>query len=558
MPARASVHFLFAGAATVVLNAFAQTPPPAVIQVPAGFEVVRVAVPPRVGFPMLGGFDQRGRLFVAKNAGLTLSRDALEAQTPSRIRVLEDIDGDGVFDRSAVFADRLTFPQGVQWHDGALYVASPPSVWRLADADGSLLVIDTGEWYRRCPTSGFQQAEAPGGIHRVRRALGDTDIRIRQAACQSVFTTAERDAFDQLMPLLRDESLAVRREAARALGRLRNPAAIPALADAAAATKHDPVLTHALIYALIEIDHPAETRKLLAHLHPRTRRAGLIVLDQILPENVPARSTFEALRSPDAGLQSAACSIAVKRPAWGGEARDPARPTAFRVAALQAAAGGDHGLDEDSFQMLMEPYVTGGSLEARLQAASVLASAKLNRARIRKRGAADGGNIKPGGGERQPRDRAGEDRGERRSDPRSHGVRLRRWGLHQLSSRRQHRRDDGAGSFPDREDSQRSRLDRGDCLSQRHHRPGDMSRSAFKSTAGKRSWAPFRGKPPIRSWSPPATVASWPSPVLRSPGSNPSEHLSCRWAWIGRSTREPWRTLSPSCNASSNPAVPAR
>jgi hypothetical protein len=29
-----------------------------------------------------------------------------------------------------------TFPQGVLWHDGALYVASPPSIWRLEDTDG--------------------------------------------------------------------------------------------------------------------------------------------------------------------------------------------------------------------------------------------------------------------------------------------------------------------------------------------------------------------------------------------------------------------------------------
>jgi putative membrane-bound dehydrogenase-like protein len=57
-------------------------------------------------------------------------------QQPSRIVVLEDTDGDGVFDRSSVFADHLTFPQGVQWYDGALYVASPPSIWRFEDKDG--------------------------------------------------------------------------------------------------------------------------------------------------------------------------------------------------------------------------------------------------------------------------------------------------------------------------------------------------------------------------------------------------------------------------------------
>src|SRR5262249_26026225 len=62
---------------------------------------------------------------------------AQRAETlPDVIRCLEDTDGDGRFDRSAVFADRLTFPQGVLWHDGAIFTASPPSLWKLEDRDG--------------------------------------------------------------------------------------------------------------------------------------------------------------------------------------------------------------------------------------------------------------------------------------------------------------------------------------------------------------------------------------------------------------------------------------
>src|SRR5262249_59329187 len=53
-----------------------------------------------------------------------------------RILLLEDTDGDGRFDRSTVFADDLTFPTGVLWHDGAVYATSHPSLWRLEDTDG--------------------------------------------------------------------------------------------------------------------------------------------------------------------------------------------------------------------------------------------------------------------------------------------------------------------------------------------------------------------------------------------------------------------------------------
>ncbi len=104
-------------------------------KVPPGYTVQRVAGPPLVQHPVMACFDERGRMFVADNAGLNLRKEELEKQTPNMIRLLEDTDGDGVFDKSTVFADKMTFPQGALWHDGALYVASPPGIWRLEDTD---------------------------------------------------------------------------------------------------------------------------------------------------------------------------------------------------------------------------------------------------------------------------------------------------------------------------------------------------------------------------------------------------------------------------------------
>ncbi|HRE80807.1 MAG TPA: HEAT repeat domain-containing protein [Opitutaceae bacterium] len=109
--------------------------PEAKIQVPPGFSVTRVAASPLTRFPMMAAFDERGRLFVAENAGVNIDAAELLIKRPSRITLLEDSDGDGTFDRSRVFADGLTFPQGVLWHRNALYVASPPSIWRFTDTD---------------------------------------------------------------------------------------------------------------------------------------------------------------------------------------------------------------------------------------------------------------------------------------------------------------------------------------------------------------------------------------------------------------------------------------
>ena len=109
---------------------------PVSIRVPAGFVVEQVAAPPLVNYPMLGAFDDEGRLFVCESAGLNLDANQLLDQLPNFVRMLEDTNGDGRFDKSTVFADKMTLPSGAMWHNGALYVASPPSIWRLKDTDG--------------------------------------------------------------------------------------------------------------------------------------------------------------------------------------------------------------------------------------------------------------------------------------------------------------------------------------------------------------------------------------------------------------------------------------
>ncbi len=109
---------------------------PLPFRLPPGYEAERVAGPPLVAYPMFASLDDRGRLYVAGSAGRNLHGDELLAKPMDTIRCLEDTDGDGRFDKCTVFAGHLTYPQGVLWHDGAVYTASPPSLWRLEDSDG--------------------------------------------------------------------------------------------------------------------------------------------------------------------------------------------------------------------------------------------------------------------------------------------------------------------------------------------------------------------------------------------------------------------------------------
>jgi hypothetical protein len=81
------------------------------LKVADGFEVERVAGPPLVDRPIVADFDEQGRLYVADSSG---SNDKVQKQLeekPHRIVRLEDTNGDGRFDKSIVFADRMMFPK---------------------------------------------------------------------------------------------------------------------------------------------------------------------------------------------------------------------------------------------------------------------------------------------------------------------------------------------------------------------------------------------------------------------------------------------------------------
>jgi putative membrane-bound dehydrogenase-like protein len=131
---RRCVVLCVAVVATAGVRAAAKIVPRATV--PDGMELIVAAAPPLVTHPIMGALDPRGRLYVGDAAGLNLDRKGLEAQLPNRVLRLEDADGDGVFDRTTVFADKMTFPQGACWLGDALYVASPPGLWKLTDADG--------------------------------------------------------------------------------------------------------------------------------------------------------------------------------------------------------------------------------------------------------------------------------------------------------------------------------------------------------------------------------------------------------------------------------------
>jgi len=117
------------------------------ISVPEGFVIERVAGPPLVNRPISADFDERGRLYVTDNSGSNENVQLQLEKKPHRVVRLEDTDGDGQFDKSTVFADKMMLPQGAMWHDGSLYVAAPPQIWKLTDTDDDGVADQREVWF---------------------------------------------------------------------------------------------------------------------------------------------------------------------------------------------------------------------------------------------------------------------------------------------------------------------------------------------------------------------------------------------------------------------------
>lgn len=116
--------------------------------IPDGFEIELIAGPPLVDRPITAAFDEAGRLYVADSSGSNDKVDKQLAEKPHRILRLEDTDGDGTFDSRTVFADKMMFPEGTLWLDGSLYVAAPPSIWKLTDTDRDGVADERVEWFQ--------------------------------------------------------------------------------------------------------------------------------------------------------------------------------------------------------------------------------------------------------------------------------------------------------------------------------------------------------------------------------------------------------------------------
>ena len=104
-------------------------------EVPAGFEMQLVASEPNVIEPIVISYDENGKLYVAEF--LKFPAHGGKSDGPDgRIRLLQDLDENGFYETSSVFADGFAWPTGICQWKGGVFVISAPDLWYLKDSDG--------------------------------------------------------------------------------------------------------------------------------------------------------------------------------------------------------------------------------------------------------------------------------------------------------------------------------------------------------------------------------------------------------------------------------------
>ena len=99
-------------------------------EVESGFKIELIAAEPLIADPAAMEIDENGNMYVVENHGYPLDKTR-----SSKVKMLRDTDGDGVMDKSTIFADTLMMPTGVlRWRKGIL-VTDAPHVLYMEDTN---------------------------------------------------------------------------------------------------------------------------------------------------------------------------------------------------------------------------------------------------------------------------------------------------------------------------------------------------------------------------------------------------------------------------------------
>ncbi|MBN8419069.1 MAG: VCBS repeat-containing protein [Verrucomicrobia bacterium] len=103
------------------------------LQLPGGFKAELIAAEPDLVQPIAFTFDERGRIWVVEGNSYPKPREVGAGQ--DRIKILEDKDGDGVFETKKIFCEGLNLVSGIELGFGGVWVGAAPYLMFIPDKD---------------------------------------------------------------------------------------------------------------------------------------------------------------------------------------------------------------------------------------------------------------------------------------------------------------------------------------------------------------------------------------------------------------------------------------
>ena len=100
-----------------------------------GFRIELVAAEPLLRDPVAMDFDENGRMFVVELPEYNqYENKAFKGH--GVVRLLEDIDDDGQYEKSTVYVDKLKYPTAVACWDGGVFIGAAPDLLYCKDTNG--------------------------------------------------------------------------------------------------------------------------------------------------------------------------------------------------------------------------------------------------------------------------------------------------------------------------------------------------------------------------------------------------------------------------------------
>jgi len=268
------------------------------------------------------------------------------------------------------------------------FVASPDLDFHptdvLEDADGSLVVVDTGGWYKLCcPTSQLHKPDVLGGIYRVRRqGTPKVDDPWGNKLWERANDLKTAMGFEDSIKLLGDSRPAVQRRAIEALAQAGRKEGVLSRLREVALKDQSPVLRRNAVWTLARIDHPgarAMVRSFLSDSDLTVRQAAIHTASLWRDHEAVSR-LIELLSAPSAHNRRAAAEAL-------GRTGDKAAGPALLEAASQPA---DRVLEHSLTYALIEiadPKQTAAGLHSQ--------NTRVLRAAIVALDQMDGGGLEP-------------------------------------------------------------------------------------------------------------------------------------------------------------------